>query len=57
MVAAGQLDSQAGLAAAANIAPVEAMHTASLRFLIGEYPTPSGFARTADAASPRELLA
>ncbi len=57
VVAAGQLDSQAGLAAAASIAPVEAMHTASLRFLIGEYPTPSGFAGTADAASPRELLA
>ena len=57
VAASGQLDSQAGLAAAASIAPVEAMHAASLRFLIGEYPTPSGFAGTADAASLRELLA
>lgn len=56
VAAAGQLASPAGMAAAASIAPVEAMHGASLRFLDGAYPTPSGFAGTAGAVSPRELL-
>lgn len=56
VVAVGQLDNAKGLAAAASIAPVEAMHVASLRFLGGQYPTPSGFTGTARAASRRELL-
>lgn len=57
VAAASHLGTAAGLAAAASIAPVEAMHVASLRFIAGEYPTPASFAGTAGAVSPRELLA
>jgi Ferritin-like domain len=56
VAAVGHLDNPAAVAAAASIAPVEAMHVASLRFLAGEDPTPSGFAGTAAAVSPRDLL-
>jgi rubrerythrin len=56
VVTVGRLDNPAAVAAAASIAPVEAMHAASLRFLAGEYPTPAVFAGTAGAVSPRELL-
>jgi hypothetical protein len=56
VAAIGHLNNPAAVAAAASIAPVEAMHVASLRFLAGEYPTPSGFAGTAATVSPRDLL-
>lgn len=56
VAAIGHLDSAGAVAAAASIAPVEAMHAAVLRFIAGEYPTPAGFAGQAKAASPRELL-
>ncbi len=42
VAAAGSLTSPAGIAAAAAIAPVEAMHAAILRLLLGEYPAPAG---------------
>ena len=54
VAAVGHLGSPAGLAAAASIAPVEAMHMAGLRFLAGEYPTPSAFAGTTGAVSSSE---
>lgn len=41
--AAGRLTLAAGVAAAASIAPVEAMHAAILRFIMGEFPTPVSF--------------
>jgi hypothetical protein len=56
VAAVGKLDSADGVAAAAGIAPVEAMHAAILRFLAGQYPTPAGFAGTAEEVSTRELL-
>lgn len=37
---------------AAIIAPVEAMHSAILRFILGEYPVPDAFLTTTGAASP-----
>lgn len=40
---AGSLSSAPGVAAAASIAPVEAMHAAMLRFMAGEYPAPVSF--------------
>jgi rubrerythrin len=40
---AGTLSSAPGVALAASIAPVEAMHTAMLRFMAGEYPAPASF--------------
>jgi hypothetical protein len=56
VAAIGHLDAAGAVAAAASIAPVEAMHAAVLRLIAGEYPTPAGFAGRARAASPRELL-
>lgn len=56
MAAVGSLSSPAGVAAAASIAPVEAMHAAILRFMAGEYPVPASFLGTADVASTRELM-
>lgn len=55
-VAVGSLSSPAGIAAAAAIAPVEAMHAAILRFMASEYPVPAAFLGTANAASTGELL-
>jgi rubrerythrin len=40
VTAAGRLTSQTGIAIAAGIAPVEAMHAAILRLMLGEYPVP-----------------
>ena len=41
--AVGSLSSRPGIAAAASIAPVEAMHAALLRFLAGDDPVPMSF--------------
>ncbi len=54
--AAGLLTSADGIAAAASIAPVEAMHAATLRFIGGEDPVPASFAG-AGAASLKDLTA
>jgi ferritin-like protein len=52
--AAGQVTSSSALAAAASIAPVEAMHAAVLRLMLGEEPVPATF--TAGAiVSPHDL--
>jgi hypothetical protein len=56
MVAVGRLSSPAGVAAAASIAPVEAMHAAILRFMASEYPVPASFLGTANAARTSELM-
>ncbi|HET9897817.1 MAG TPA: ferritin-like domain-containing protein [Streptosporangiaceae bacterium] len=48
------MTSAQAIAAAASIAPVEAMHAAILRFLLGEYPVPGSFAAHS-VVSPHEL--
>ncbi|MFE2037015.1 ferritin-like domain-containing protein [Streptomyces scopuliridis] len=40
---------------AATIAPVEAMHASTLRFLLGQYPVPDGFLPVDRAARPSLL--
>ncbi|MEW2518851.1 ferritin-like domain-containing protein [Actinacidiphila alni] len=47
--------SPAGIATAATIAPVEAMHAAILNFVLGQYPVPDDFLPTDKAASPTLL--
>ncbi|MFC4035962.1 ferritin-like domain-containing protein [Streptomyces polygonati] len=47
--------SPAGIATAATIAPVEAMHAAILNFVLGQYPVPSDFLPVDKAASPALL--
>jgi hypothetical protein len=44
-----------GIATAASIAPVEAMHAAILQFVLGQYPVPDDFLGTSKAASPSLL--
>ncbi|MFE2722160.1 ferritin-like domain-containing protein [Kitasatospora sp. NPDC059327] len=44
--------SPAGIATAASIAPVEAMHAAILNYVLGQYPVPDDFLPTDKAASP-----
>ncbi|WP_329181519.1 ferritin-like domain-containing protein [Streptomyces sp. NBC_01477] len=45
----------AGIATAASIAPVEAMHAAILHFVLGQYPAPDDFLPVDKAASPALL--
>ncbi|MDH6113826.1 hypothetical protein P3T34_006041 [Kitasatospora sp. MAP12-44] len=45
----------AGIATAATIAPVEAMHAAILNYVLGQYPVPDDFLPT-DAAASTSLL-
>ena len=47
--------SPAGIATAASIAPVEAMHAAILNFVLGQYPVPDDFLPVDKAASPTLL--
>lgn len=47
--------SAGGIATAASIAPVEAMHAAILHFVLGQYPVPDDFLPTDKAASPTLL--
>ncbi len=47
--------SPAGIATAATIAPVEAMHAAILNFVLGQYPVPDDFLPVDKAASPSLL--
>lgn len=47
--------SPAGIATAATIAPVEAMHAAILNFVLGTYPVPDDFLPVDKAASPTLL--
>ncbi|MFF0413199.1 ferritin-like domain-containing protein [Kitasatospora sp. NPDC004745] len=47
--------SPAGIATAASIAPVEAMHAAILNYVLGQYPVPDDFLPTDKAASPTLL--
>jgi Ferritin-like domain len=49
--------SAGGIATAATIAPVEAMHAAILQFVLGEYPVPDNFLGTDLAANPSTLTA
>ncbi|MFC8448975.1 ferritin-like domain-containing protein [Kitasatospora sp. NPDC057223] len=47
--------SPAGIATAASIAPVEAMHAAILNYILGQYPVPDDFLPVDKAASPTLL--
>lgn len=47
--------SSGGIATAASIAPVEAMHAAVLNFVLGTYPVPDDFLGTDMAANPSQL--
>jgi hypothetical protein len=47
--------SAAGIATAASIAPVEAMHATILNFVLGQYPVPDDFLPVDKAASPSLL--
>jgi hypothetical protein len=47
--------SPGGIATAASIAPVEAMHSAILNFVLGQYPVPDDFLPVDKAASPSLL--
>jgi hypothetical protein len=55
LFAAGNVSSAGGIATAASIAPVEAMHAAVLNFVLGNYPVPDAFLGTDMAASPSLL--
>jgi hypothetical protein len=55
LFAAGNVSSASGIATAASIAPVEAMHAAILNFVLGNYPVPDTFLGTSKAASPTLL--
>lgn len=44
-----------GIATAASIQPVEAMHAAILNFILGQYPVPDSFVGVADAVKPDAL--
>ena len=49
------VSSAGGIATAASIAPVEAMHAAILNFVLGQYPVPDDFLPVDKAASPALL--
>lgn len=49
------VSSAGGIATAASIAPVEAMHAAILNFVLGQYPVPDDFLPVDQAASPTLL--
>lgn len=55
LFAAGHVASTGGIATAASIAPVEAMHAAVLNFVLGTYPVPDTFLGSSKAASPTLL--
>lgn len=53
--ATANVTSKGGIAVAATIAPVEAMHAAILNFVLGQYPVPNDFINTDHAANPSDL--
>ncbi|MEE4545143.1 ferritin-like domain-containing protein [Streptomyces sp. V4-01] len=55
LFATSNVKAAAGIATAASIAPVEAMHAAILHFILGQYPVPDDFLPTDKAASPALL--
>ncbi|HEX5404179.1 MAG TPA: ferritin-like domain-containing protein [Pseudonocardiaceae bacterium] len=55
LFAAFNVTSPGGIATAASIAPVEAMHAAVLQFVLGQYPVPDNFLATDMAANPSQL--
>ncbi len=55
VAAAGRLRGPVSIATAAGIAPVEAMHAAMFRLIVGEYPVPDSFAGTTGAVGLRDL--
>ncbi|MGQ0630147.1 MAG: ferritin-like domain-containing protein [Sporichthyaceae bacterium] len=55
LLAAGAVQDAGGIAAAATIAPVESMHAAILRYVLGMYPVPDTFITTKIAANPADF--
>jgi hypothetical protein len=55
LLAAGAVTDPGGIKVAASIAPVEAMHSAILRYVLGEYPVPDALISTDKAANPADF--
>lgn len=55
LFAEANVTSAAGVATAASIAPVEAMHAAILSFVLGDYPVPNAFLGTSMAVPPADF--
>jgi hypothetical protein len=55
LFAEANVSSAGGISTAATIAPVEAMHAAILRFVLGQYPVPDNFLATSMAANASTL--
>ncbi|MGW4808260.1 ferritin-like domain-containing protein [Kitasatospora sp. NPDC004272] len=55
LFATHHLTSPGGIATAATIAPVEAVHAAILTYVLGQHPVPDGFLTTDKAADPALL--
>ncbi|MGA5824247.1 ferritin-like domain-containing protein [Kitasatospora sp. NPDC094028] len=55
LFATHNVTSPGGIATAATIAPVEAMHAAILNYVLGQYPVPDDFLPTDKAAGPTLL--
>lgn len=55
--AAANVSDQGGIATAASIAPVEAMHEAILLFVLGQYPVPNSDIGISGAVQPSALTA
>jgi hypothetical protein len=50
------ITAKAGIATAASIQPVELQHAAILNFVLGKYPVPDSFGKTAGARLPADAL-
>ncbi|OHV42493.1 ferritin-like domain-containing protein [Pseudofrankia sp. BMG5.36] len=57
LYAMANVSDSGGIATAATIAPVEAMHAAVLAFIAGDYPVPDAFIDTSSAVGPAALTA
>ena len=55
LLAAGAVSDPGGIKTAASIAPVEAMHSAILRYVLGMYPAPDALITTDKAANPADF--
>jgi len=54
--AIGVISSTGGIQTTASIQPVEMQHAAILNFVLGQYPVPNSFARTAGARTPSDKV-
>jgi len=52
----GLIESAGGIKTSASIQPVEMQHAAILNFVLGKYPVPDSFAKTAGARAPSDMV-